>query len=861
MVHASRLASVLAALGLAACGGGGDSSPAGSGITISGTVTAASLARMDSDTGDPRAPRAVNNTPGSAQAIPGAVTLGGWASGTTDTADVFRATLAAGQTVSLAIADAATADLDLYLFTTADTTTPVCESAGTGPTESCPVAAPGDYYVLVSAFSGASNYVLTLGQGATSAGSPDPGSLRLDAEFVPGEVIVRFRDDVLLTAAAETLAARAASVGLVPLGGAPRREMLLALGDGDEGRARAFAALGIERPAAEAAVEAADPVRAAKLDTLRVVKALRRRFDVAGADPNYVHRPSLVPNDTFYGFQWHYPAMNLPQAWDVTTGTPAGGGNAPIVAVADTGVVLSHPDFEIAPGVSQLVQGYDFIRDPVAARDGNGIDPIPDDPGDGATAGQHSWHGTHVAGTVAAASNNGSGVAGVAWGAKVMPIRVLGAGGGTSYDIIQGIRYAARLSNDSGTLPTRRADVLNLSLGCLACFAQTSQDAYTEVRNAGVVVVAAAGNENTIQPGYPASYAGVVSVSAVDMALARAPYSNYGPTVDVAAPGGDTSVDRDGNGYADGVLSTLVDGSRQPIYSFLQGTSMASPHFAGVVALMKAACPSLTPDGLDGLLASGMMTIDRGASGRDDVFGHGLVDALAAVSNCGTQPPATLSVTPSRLDFGTSATSVTLTASKTGAGALAVSFSADAGWLGVAPATIDGEGFGTYTATVSRTGLAAGIHTATITFTTAANTVTVPVTLQVGTGSGAGDTGHLYFLLVDFSTNPPRTVAQAEGNPSSGLYPFALSNVPSGTYFLVAGTDSDNDDLICDEGEACGAYPTIGVPTPIDATQSRSGLGFGAGFEVPLGSASPGGAAGKEGFRLLDRAKRVEVAP
>ncbi len=856
MVHASRLASVLAALGLAACGGGGDSTPAGSGITISGTVTAASLARMDSDTGDPRAPRTLNDTPGAAQAIPSAVTVGGWASATTDVLDVYRATLAAGQTVSLAIANAGTADLDLLLFTTADTMNPVCESAGTGPSESCPVAAPGEYYVVVGAFSGASNYVLTVGQGATSAGSPDPGALHLDAEFVPGEVVVRFRDDVLLPAAAETLAARAASVGLVPLGGAPRREMLLAVGPGDEGRARAFAALGIDRPAAEAAVEGAAPVRAAKRDTLRVVKALRRRFDVAGADPNYVHRPSLVPNDTFYVHQWHYPAMKLPQAWNVTTGTPAGGGNAPIVAVVDTGVVINHPDF-----FGQLVQGYDFISNSVSARDGSGIDPDPDDPGDGATAGQHSWHGTHVAGTVAAASNNGLGVAGVAWGAKVMPIRVLGAGGGTSYDIIQGIRYAARLSNDSGTLPARRADVLNLSLGCLACFAQTSQDAYTAVRAAGVVVVAAAGNENTSQRGYPASYDGVVSVSAVDMALARAPYSNYGDRVDVAAPGGDTSVDRDGNGYADGVLSTLVNESRQPIYSFLQGTSMASPHVAGVVALMKAACPTLGPDGLDGLLASGMMTVDRGAAGRDDVYGHGLVDALAAVSNCGTPPPATLSVTPSRLDFGTSATSFTLTASKVGAGALAVSFLDDAGWLTVTPATVDAEGIGTYTATVSRTGLTAGIHTATITFTAAPATITVPVTLQVGTGSGAGNAGHLYFLLVDFSTNPPRTVAQAEGNPSSGLYPFALGNVPSGTYFLVAGTDSDDDDFICDDGEACGAYPTIGVPTPIDATQSRSGLGFSAGFEVPLGSASPGGAAGKQGFRLLDGAKRVEVAP
>jgi len=859
MASRLRRAGVLAVLGLlAACGGGDDPAPAPA-FTLSGTVSAAAGTRVDGDTADPRAPVTLNDTFGTAQPVPSAVTVGGWASSSLDPDDWYRATMAAGQGVTLAIANPLAADLDLGLFAVSDPGTVVAVSAGTGPTEWVGVPSDGEYFVRVNAFAGSSNYILTLGQSTPAAAPVD--TLRLDAEFVPGEVIVRFRDDVLLPASAETPDARAASVGLLPLAGGARREMLLGLG-GEEGRARAFAALGIERAPRDVVAASLDPVRAAELDTLRVVKALRRRADVAGADPNYVHRASRVPNDTYFSLQWHYPAMRLPQAWEVTTGSPQPGGQDVIVAVVDTGVVLAHPD--LSP---KLVPGFDFISDPARARDLNGIDSNPDDPGDAATPGNSSWHGTHVAGTVAAATDNGRGVAGVSWGAKIMPIRVLGVGGGTSYDILQGIRFAARLPNDSGTLPAQKADVVNLSLGCLGCFSTTSQAVYDQVRAAGVVVVAAAGNENTSQLGYPASYAGVVSVSAVDLALARAPYSNFGPTVDVAAPGGNMAADRDANGYGDGVLSTIVDdadGTRQAAYSFLQGTSMASPHVAGVVALMKSVCPSLTPPGLDALLATpGSMTVDLGAAGRDDVFGHGLVDALAAVRNCGTTAATTLGVTPGRIDFGTSATALPLTASALGSAPFSVTaVSDDATWLAVTPAPGSlVNGLGVYTATASRAGLVAGVYAATITFTTdIPSTVAIPVTLQVGAGGGtAGNAGHLYVLLVNETFTD--TVAQAEANASGGLYPFVFGNVPAGLYYVVAGTDSDDDDFICDDGEACGAYPTLGLPTPLSIAGNRPGIDFTAGFDVRLDGAALGTGAAPRGFPLLRPVKRVEVRP
>lgn len=158
-----------------------------------------------------------------------------------------------------------------------------------------------------------------------------------------------------------------------------------------------------------------------------------------------------MPNDPKYSQQWHYPIMGLEQAWDITTGSA----NV-IVAVLDTGI-FPHPDLK-----ANVIAGYDFVSDVYSAGDGNGIDP---DPTAVATANDDAIHGTHVAGTIAAASNNRIGVAGVAWLSKIMPIRVLGSQGGRDSDIINGIAYAAGLANTSGTLPAKRADIINMSLG------------------------------------------------------------------------------------------------------------------------------------------------------------------------------------------------------------------------------------------------------------------------------------------------------------------------------------------------------------------------------------------------------------
>ena len=393
-----------------------------------------------------------------------------------------------------------------------------------------------------------------------------PG-LRLSDDFIPGEVIVTLKS-------AGDPAAKSARTLRDPggpirhkarKGGEPGRAMLLKLPPDAAAvtggmtpwsarrrrpRRRAPPQLAAPRTPRPSRWRVANAAQQRKLDTILYAKRLRSDPEVRSADLNRVMRASAVPNDPGYPLQhWHYEQIQLPGAWDITTGS-----TAIRVAVVDTGVA-AHPDL-----ASKLIDGRDLISSPTN-QDGDGIDADPTDPGC-VIGGGSIFHGTHVAGTIGARSNDGSGVAGVSWGARIMPVRVLDgcAGTGTSFDIIQGIRYAAGLSNDSGTLPSQRAAVINMSFGASGACDASAADLFTEVRAQGVVVVAAAGNDATSAAQTPASCPNVISVASVGPLRTRAPYSNFGPSIDVAAPGGDMRFDVDGDGQPDGIYSTHATG-------------------------------------------------------------------------------------------------------------------------------------------------------------------------------------------------------------------------------------------------------------------------------------------------------------
>ena len=296
-------------------------------------------------------------------------------------------------------------------------------------------------------------------------------------------------------------------------------------------------------------------------------------------EPNYIYRAFDVPNDPDYGKQWNLRSINVEQAWDETKGEGI------TVAVIDTGVTRV-PDL----AQTELVEGYDFIGDRPQADDDVG-------------------HGTHVAGTIAQSTNNEYGVAGIAYQAKIMPIKVLSAsGGGTVADIAEGIRLAA----------DRGADIINMSLGGFGA-SQVMEEAINYAYSKNVVIVAAAGNANQNAAAYPARYPRVIGVAALDAAGQKAPYSNFGAGVDLAAPGGS----EDGK-----ILQNTIDPSTgEAVFADYVGTSMAAPHVAGVAALVKASGVT-EPEEILSVLKQSSRQVNQDPLNH---FGAGHLDASAAV--------------------------------------------------------------------------------------------------------------------------------------------------------------------------------------------------------------------------------------
>lgn len=399
-------------------------------------------------------------------------------------------------------------------------------------------------------------------------------------------------------------------------------------------------------------IQSQDDLFVVKLDGFKnkdeledIISRLSKELDVEYIEPDYILKPYFSPNDPYYSYQWHFNdamnGINLSNAWDIFRGT-----DSVVVAVLDTGI-LSHSDLDS----SRILPGYDMISSTFVANDGDLRDSDPTDPGDWCSAYERnnswpgnlcydwncapnctqinsSWHGLHVTGTISETTNNNSYGAGIDWYSRILPVRVLGKGGGYMSDVADGIRWASG-GNVSGLPPNpNRAHVINLSLGGMGECTSTLQSAIDFAISQGVVVVVAAGNSDSDVANFsPANCNGVIAVAAIDGVGNRASYSNYGSLVFISAPGGGS------NTY---VWSLWNTGTTTPLadsFAGMMGTSMAAPHVTGVVSLMKGFKPLLRVEDIRYNIRKTAKPFQYNSTCNTSICGAGIIDANSSLDN------------------------------------------------------------------------------------------------------------------------------------------------------------------------------------------------------------------------------------
>jgi len=853
MFRTSLIVGVLAAL--AGCGGGsggGESAPVD--VALSGVIDIEAGTRVDADTADSLS---LNPSPfGSVQALPPEFVLAGYVSRDEgnyptvgglpgsryyiDSRDLFSINLAPDQRVSLqAFATrAGRASVSIRLLApesgnaviasaqTSETTSQVSVGLSDDTSQDWP---EGSYQVEILADSIPMLYILSSSASGLSSQSVHEWP---DHQFAEGEAIVAMKQE-------PDVAAQISGPGMRKARNLGRGLWQVKMSESlsqDRGK------------------------RAGQ--TLAWIEELRKQPSVENAVPNYLVQTQGTPldeplyNDAALGQQWHYELLNAPIAWQLAPEA----GNGVEVAVLDTGLFGQPGNWHLDVNAN-VGEGFDFVSEEYDTDNQPGPDNNPSDPGN--SVGGSVYHGTHVAGTVAAVDNERGGI-GVAFSSTLVPVRVLGEGGtGSSADLLNALNWVA--GGETGPI---RADIVNLSLGGLP-FIRELQDAINLGTGRGAIYVAAAGNAASSSPSYPAAFNNVFAVSAVDGAGVLSSYSNFGSWVDLAAPGGDASRDGNADGRGDLVSSTsaaVIDGTLTATYAGLQGTSMAAPHVSGVFALMKNENASLDYADINSLLQTGNLTVSSCDNPcRNDELGWGLMDAAkSVVAASGTPVTDLLTASPSIVALSTEgAFSATVALevygdSPSDVDITDVALETEAAWLEVTAPPVGSSGTSfSVGLQLNAEALEQGVSERTVLLVTyqgevEERTLEIPVIGQQLADQALRNAGRHFVLLVDpvpegdiFTTVSQATVEVVDGQyrfsfrPDDGVEPRFLSEVPPGDYFLVAGSDLDNDGLICHAGEACAEYPVSGLREEITirAGEAIQGIRMTTSYSRPTISA------------------------
>ncbi|MEM9286601.1 MAG: S8 family serine peptidase [Pseudomonadota bacterium] len=861
---------------------GSDPAPTITTVTLSGTLLSDPVLDVDSDINDPEAAPQPNDSLSAPQTLAVGSEVRGFVTRqatsdlasqdnfavSNDVSDFFEATIAAGQDIIMTFADyqqfnPSTNDIDLYLYSSAG----VLINGSiliTSPTEQVTVSQEGTYFIEVRAFSGSSNYSLSINE-AEQIGPQSSGQVNL-ASMAPRRATAMNRDVSSFSSALSSLNASPSSFATTSASEADRPHALwLKTPDLPMAKEGPFSSrfplagvLGLELSDDEH-----DPRHEQKLALLHHIKQVN---SLAGEDlvKPYHYPRTLADPPQNPVLQWNLPTIEWEEALDeVEIQAPAIG--RPLIAVIDSGVFSSHP--KIAPVLTDardfvpaFIDG-DAINDADAVSSGGNAAEADENValGDANPDDCYSFHGTHVA-SIAVAPSAGGTIDGINMDG-VLPfadLMMLKVGNNISPDcgfivgdIAGAIRYAAGLPNSSGVLPTRPADVINMSFGGPEPDPAT-QAAIEDAVAAGVILVAAAGNageDGAPQPEFPASFSEVFAVAATDINNERAFYSSFYQQVEITAPGGDGRFDTNGDFQADAILGAIASENTggtafEADYALYQGTSMAAPHVAAGFALMKAIFPGLDTDEARRVLEEGFLTTDIAAPGRDDSTGYGLmslkkmVDTAVGLRDGTLVVPADFRITPSSLAFGSFTTSATIEVTRSGDPTFTISsVTMTNGGLPASvtpdptPVTVDADGFGTYQVAINRTDAAPGDYNVEVEVTSSEGaTKTVPLSFSVPLQSTLASTAPTRVFLQREQAPGVFTTLSTSVAPNGAGSTITFSSLEPGNYRVLYTTDMDNDGQICDGGELGGSFPG----GDCESTETISLTTDTAGFEFVL---------------------------